>query len=164
MKALKLTPTLIGKVVIIIPLLCIVVITFVDVFARYVFNSPILGSAELIKYFMALTIFLSLPVVTFKREHISVSLLDGIRNKLAQKTKVVLVGTLTTLALLMLSYILYKQGYNYDTSGATTLFIGLPLDLLCYAMSLFSLLAAVSVPLRVSGLLKINTDTEEPES
>jgi len=46
-----------------LPLGLIVVLTFFDVFARYVFSAPIKGSLEIIQYSMALSIFAALPLV-----------------------------------------------------------------------------------------------------
>ena len=55
-------------------LLWIVAITCVDVVGRYFFNSPLYAGAEIIKVSMAGVIFLSLPYMFFKNEHIIVDL------------------------------------------------------------------------------------------
>ena len=55
-------------------LLWIVIITCVDVVGRYFFNSPLYAGAEIIKVSMAGVIFLSLPYMFFKNEHIIVDL------------------------------------------------------------------------------------------
>ncbi len=57
-----------------IVLLWIVIITCVDVVGRYFFNSPLYAGAELIKVSMAGVIFLSIPYMFFKNEHIIVDL------------------------------------------------------------------------------------------
>tara|TARA_B100000427_G_C15364809_1_gene531566 strand:- start:109 stop:690 length:582 start_codon:yes stop_codon:yes gene_type:complete len=57
-----------------IVLLWIVAITCVDVVGRYFFNSPLYAGAEIIKVSMAGVIFLSLPYMFFKNEHIIVDL------------------------------------------------------------------------------------------
>ena len=46
-------------------------ITVLDVIGRYLINRPFPGSAELIQYMMVAFIFLALPVVTLRNEHIS---------------------------------------------------------------------------------------------
>ena len=58
------------------PLALIVLLTFADVFARYLFARPIRGSVEIIQYAMALVIFTALPLVTRHRGHVTVSLVD----------------------------------------------------------------------------------------
>ena len=57
-----------------IVLLWIVAVTCVDVIGRYFFNSPLYAGAEIIKVSMAGVIFLSLPYMFFKNEHIIVDL------------------------------------------------------------------------------------------
>jgi TRAP-type C4-dicarboxylate transport system permease small subunit len=51
-------------------------LTFADVVARYVFNSPILGAYELTEVLMGLVIFGGLPLVSVARTHISVDFLS----------------------------------------------------------------------------------------
>ena len=53
-------------------------LTFVDVVARYVFNSPLGATFEIIEFMMGVLIFSSLPLITLDRAHITVSLLDGL--------------------------------------------------------------------------------------
>ncbi len=53
-------------------LLWIVLVTCVDVIGRYFFNSPLYAGAEIIQVSMAGVIFLSLPYMLFKNEHIIV--------------------------------------------------------------------------------------------
>jgi TRAP-type C4-dicarboxylate transport system permease small subunit len=49
-------------------------LTFADVLARYVFNSPILGAYEITEVIMGLMIFGGLPLISGRRTHISVDL------------------------------------------------------------------------------------------
>ena len=53
-------------------------LTTADVGGRYFFNSPILGTVELTQLMLAALVFLSLPVVCWRQEHVSVDLLDAI--------------------------------------------------------------------------------------
>ncbi|HSH57106.1 MAG TPA: TRAP transporter small permease, partial [Halomonas sp.] len=53
-------------------------LTTVDVIGRYFFNAPILGAVELTQLMLAALVFLSLPVVCWRQEHVSVDLLDAI--------------------------------------------------------------------------------------
>ena len=57
-----------------IVLLWIVALTCVDVIGRYFFNSPLYAGAEMVQVSMAAVIFLSLPGMFFKNEHIIVDL------------------------------------------------------------------------------------------
>ncbi len=50
--------------------------TFADVIMRSTFNSPIEAATELTRMFMAIVVFLALPVISGKQEHIVVDLAD----------------------------------------------------------------------------------------
>ena len=52
----------------------IVAVTCVDVIGRYFFNSPLYAGSELVQVSMAGVIFLSLPLMFFRHEHIVVDL------------------------------------------------------------------------------------------
>ena len=52
----------------------IVAVTCVDVIGRYFFNAPLYSGSELVQVSMAGVIFLSLPVMFFRHEHIIVDL------------------------------------------------------------------------------------------
>jgi TRAP-type C4-dicarboxylate transport system permease small subunit len=51
-----------------------VVVTCIDVIGRYFLNSPLYGGSEIVQVSMAGVIFLSLPVMFFRHEHIVVDL------------------------------------------------------------------------------------------
>lgn len=55
-------------------LLFVMIMTFVDVVGRYVFNSPLVFGVELTEQAMGLIILLGLTLTTFHRDHISVDL------------------------------------------------------------------------------------------
>ena len=53
------------------------VLTVVDVTGRFVFNRPIPGSFEVMEFCLAIVVFSALPLVTWDRRHITVSLFDS---------------------------------------------------------------------------------------
>jgi len=57
-------------------LMALMALTFADVIGRYLFNSPIPGTAELTELGMGILIFAGLPLVTASRGQIRVSLFD----------------------------------------------------------------------------------------
>lgn len=66
-------------------------LTFVDVVGRQVFNAPILGSNELTRIAMGLLVYIGLPLVCLRREHITIGLLSGlIRGSLLRVQHVIL--------------------------------------------------------------------------
>ncbi|MCD8505454.1 MAG: TRAP transporter small permease [Burkholderiaceae bacterium] len=63
-------------------LLCVllfvmVVLTFVDVLGRRMFNTPVYGANDMTEHLMALIVFSGLPLLTARRGHLSIDLLDG---------------------------------------------------------------------------------------
>ncbi len=109
-----------------LPLALIVVLTFADVFARYLFAQPIRGSVEIIQYAMALVIFTALPLVTRSRGHVSVSLIDHLLRGGARRLQRSLCDAVSLLALAVLSWRLAAQAVSDAASGAKTIVLGLP--------------------------------------
>lgn len=57
-------------------LLMMVIINFVDVSGRHLFNHPIFGIQDLTEHLMALVVFCGLPLVTMAGTHLTVDLFD----------------------------------------------------------------------------------------
>lgn len=53
-----------------------VALTFVDVVGRRLFNTPVFGANDITEHLMALIIFSGLPLLTARRGHLSIDLLD----------------------------------------------------------------------------------------
>jgi TRAP-type C4-dicarboxylate transport system permease small subunit len=59
-------------------LLCLMLVTFVDVVARYLFNRPIRGAFELTELTLLVLIFAGLPLVSHADEHVTMDFIDRI--------------------------------------------------------------------------------------
>ncbi|MGE5148168.1 MAG: TRAP transporter small permease [Candidatus Eiseniibacteriota bacterium] len=113
-------------------------LTFVDVFMRYLFASPIPGAFEIIQFMMALVIFCALPVVTRKEVHITVGLFEGFmvgRVGWIRRLGVLLfsAGVVTLLA-----YQMWMQGIQLQEGQHITGFLEVPVAPIAYAMSVLS--------------------------
>lgn len=53
-----------------------VVLTFVDVVGRRLFNTPVFGANDITEHLMAVIVFAGLPLLTAQRGHLSIDLLD----------------------------------------------------------------------------------------
>ncbi len=124
-----------------LPLALIVVLTFADVFARYVFSSPIRGSVEIIQFAMALVIFTALPLVTRRRGHVTVSLVDGLLMGRAGRVKRLLCDVLSVFALAVLTWRLWLQAGSDVQASTRTIVLGWPQAPLTYAMTFCALLS-----------------------
>ena len=57
-------------------LACLMLVTFVDVVARYVFNRPIRGAFEVTELLLLVLIFAGLPLVSHADEHVTMDFID----------------------------------------------------------------------------------------
>ncbi len=60
----------------VILLSAMVALTFADVLGRRLFNTPVFGANDITEHLMALIIFAGLPLLTARRGHLSIDLLD----------------------------------------------------------------------------------------
>jgi TRAP-type C4-dicarboxylate transport system permease small subunit len=59
-------------------LFCLMLVTFVDVVARYLFNRPIRGAFEVTELLLLVLIFAGLPLVSHADEHVTMDFIDRI--------------------------------------------------------------------------------------
>ena len=57
---------------------CLMLVTFVDVVARYLFNRPIRGAFEVTELLLLVLIFAGLPLVSHADEHVTMDFIDRI--------------------------------------------------------------------------------------
>jgi TRAP-type C4-dicarboxylate transport system permease small subunit len=57
-------------------LLCLMMMTFADVVARYLFNRPIRGAFEITELLLLVLIFAGLPLVSHADEHVTMDFID----------------------------------------------------------------------------------------
>jgi TRAP-type transport system small permease protein len=58
-------------------LMAMVVLTFVDVVGRRVFDAPVFGAQDITEHLMAVIVFAGLPLLTAARAHLSIDLFDA---------------------------------------------------------------------------------------
>jgi TRAP-type C4-dicarboxylate transport system permease small subunit len=128
-----------------IPLGLIVVLTFLDVFARYLISAPIKGSLEIIQYAMALSIFAALPLVTRHRGHVTVSLIDSSLGASALRSKVIMSDLISLVALMLMSWRLWVYAGESIEQKQQTIVLAMPQGPLVYALSFFAGLTSLLV-------------------
>ena len=65
------------SVALVVLLSAMVALTFVDVIGRRLFNAPVFGGNDITEHLMATIIFAGLPLLTSRRGHLSIDLLDA---------------------------------------------------------------------------------------
>lgn len=128
-----------------VPVALIVALTFVDVIGRYLVSMPVKGSVEIIEYAMALLIFIALPVVTHKRGHVTVSLIDGWLKETGKVWQQRACDLISALALGLLSWRLWIQGQHDLESGGATVVLGLSQAPLIFVLAAFATLTTLTV-------------------
>lgn len=108
-------------------LFAMMVLTFVDVGGRTLFNHPISGAFELTELMLAALIFLALPLVTASHSHVEVDLLDHfIPSRLQQLQR--LVVRLVNLAVYgVLTWVLIEHTVRAYEYGDVTSALEIPL-------------------------------------
>ena len=122
-------------------------LTTADVTGRYFFNSPILGAVELTQLMLAALVFLSLPVVCWRQEHISVDLLDAIFPARLIWVREVIVNLLVTAALWVMARRVWALAERAFEWGDVTEFLRIPYG---YLIGLIAIMLALSALLTLA--------------
>ncbi len=126
----------------IISLSALVLITVVDVFGRYLLGIPLPGTSEITEIILGILIYIGLPYISKKEEHISVSLLS---NYLPNNVKIlhkILINFIVTLLLLVIARQLYLHGIDLKSYQEVTTFLEIPKAPIAFAMALLTVLAS----------------------
>ena len=133
----------------IISLTVLVLITVIDVFGRYLVGIPLSGTSEITEIILGILIYIGLPYISRKEEHISVSLLS---NYLPNNFKIVhkiLVNFIVTLLLLVIARQLYLHGIDLKSYQEVTIFLEIPKAPIAFAMALLTVLASFNTTMNM---------------
>lgn len=122
-------------------------LTTADVTGRYFFNSPILGTVELTQLMLAALVFLSLPVVCWRQEHISVDLLDAVFPAKLVWVREVIVNLVVTAALWVMAQRVWTLAERAFDWGDVTEFLRIPRG---YLIGLIAIMLALSALLTLA--------------
>ena len=124
-------------------LFAMMVLTFVDVWARYGFNAPIPGGFEITEYLLVILIYAALPLVTARDEHVTVDVLDSFIPDSINRFQRHFMNLLASLVLCFLTWRLWvKAGQSIEDNMITT-DLEMPLAPLIYFMSILAGITAL---------------------
>lgn len=126
-------------------LFAMMVLTFIDVWGRYIFNTPLPGAFEVTELMMATLIFAGLPLVTAAGEHVSVDLLDFSLPKSLRQFRDGLTHLLCAMMLCFLSYRLWLKAMEQLDYGDQTAVLLLPVAPITIIMSISTAISALSL-------------------
>lgn len=113
-------------------------VTTVDVVARFAFASPLPGTFELMEFSLAIVVFSAMPLVTWDRGHITVSLFDGLFRGIGRHVQQAGIMAVSTTGMAIVSLRMWDQGDRLAETGATTGFLLWPRAPVAYFMSTFA--------------------------
>src|SRR5262245_35692307 len=126
-------------------MMCLMLITCVDVIGRYFFNHPLWGGFELTEMLLAALIFAGLPLVTLRNEHVVVDLFDPLTPDWLfriQHTAACAIGSVCTG---YLAWRLWLRAEHMHRAGETTAQLKIKLAWLTYSMSVLMALTAIAL-------------------
>lgn len=102
-------------------------VTVVDVAGRYLFNAPLPAGFELTEYLMGVLVFLALPLVSHRGEHIRIGLLDERLTTGARIARDRIVGLVAALVCLVVAWSVATLGLRMAAYHDGTQTLGIPL-------------------------------------
>ena len=127
-------------------LFIMMLLTFIDVTGRYIFNSPLPALHEIISFMMPGLIFCILPLVSSKEEHVTIDLLDVFVSKRMKRFQAIVVNLISSGAMIFLAWRLAEKSAAHFEFGEVT-------DDLYLILWPFSLLIAVLSAIAAIALL-----------
>ena len=123
-------------------LFAVLVVSIIDVTGRYLFNAPLMGADDLIRFGMALVVFGGLPAVCRAGEHITVDLLADRMPAALHDLLGRLWNALAAVVLAYLAWRLFALGQTAQSYGDRSPLLLIPMPPLIYFMSACAALAA----------------------
>lgn len=128
-----------------IALVGMVLLTCVDVIGRYVLNRPLTGAFEMSEMAMGALVFASLPLVTLRRQQVTVDLFDGLLPAGWRAVQDAAANLVAAVCVGVVSWRLWIKASEMLANGETTAVLKIPMYPLVHAMALLSGLTAVVI-------------------
>ena len=126
-------------------MLCLMLLTCVDVVGRYFLNKPMPGGFELTEVLLAALIFAGLPLVTLRGDHITVDLFDPVTPEWLFRIQHALASLIGAACTGYLSWRLWLRAAALNRAGEITSQLHFKLAWLTYAMAILMALTAVAL-------------------
>ena len=107
-------------------LFALMTMTFFDVVLRSLFNSPIEAATELTRLFMGIVVFASLPVISWRDEHIVVDLLDSFVTGAAARVRDVVINLASGVMLMWPALRVWQLAGRAQRNGDMTEYLHIP--------------------------------------
>ena len=118
------------------------VLTFIDVVGRQVFNYPVPAGFEITELLMGYTVYLGLPLVCARQEHITIGVLDHLYKGVARRIQGAVLNGLFGVLTLIWTRELWIHAGKLASHNEILMFLKIPVAPFVYGMCVFTLLAA----------------------
>ena len=124
-------------------LLCMMLLTFVDVVARYLFNFPLRGGFEVTELMLLVLIFAGLPLVSHADEHVTMDFIDRMLPARGVMLVVRAAHALCAAVMFFLTWQVWIKAGRIASYGDTTDVIKIPVGPFVYFMAAMILLTGL---------------------
>lgn len=132
-----------------IALFVMMMITMIDIAGRTFFGKPIMGSIEVTQISLAIMIVCAFPLLIRDEAHISVDLLDNFIPRWIVPWRQLIIHLIATIALLFLSWQVYRYADRAFQYGDVTEFLRMPRGII------FGIIAFMGIVSAISSLVKV---------
>jgi TRAP-type C4-dicarboxylate transport system permease small subunit len=119
-------------------------LTCIDVIGRYMFEKPVTGSVELTELLLGALIFSTMPLVTWRKEHISVDLTDSIIPRKVKNIRDMGFDAVVSLCLSVMGFKVWELGDRALMYGEMTEYLEIPTYYFVYFLAISCWLTAIT--------------------
>ena len=119
------------------------VLTFLDVAGRQGFNAPVPAAFEITELMMGFTVYLGLPVISARREHLTIGLLDYLFTGTVKRIQAVVINFLIGVLCLLWAREVWIQAGALVAQNELMMFLQIQIAPFVYAMSVLTVVAAL---------------------
>lgn len=123
-------------------LLCLVLVTCIDVVGRYLLNEPLKGAFEMTELMLVALVFSALPLTTARREHVEVDLLTAVCGSRVDRWLTLGSALFSAALLVTFAWRLAVHAGKAAGDGSTTNALAIPLAPFGYLAAASCLLSA----------------------
>lgn len=134
-------------------LFTLMVMTFLDVIMRSVANNPFEWGTELTRIFMAIIVFASLPIISWKGSHIVVDLMDPLFSRRWAMIRNILIDLISGIVLFWPAKRVWDLAERARSFGDVTEYMGFPQYIPGWFIAFFTFVTAVVLVAR--GITRI---------
>ena len=118
-------------------------LTFFDVVGRQGFNAPVPAAFEITELMMGFTVYLGLPVVSARREHLTIGLLDHLFTGAVKRVQAVVLNLLVGGVCMVWAREVWIQADALADQNELMMFLQIRIAPFVYAMSALTVVAAL---------------------